>query len=196
MLNLHQPHGTRRIPNYMLNLHQPDGTRRISNDNSSYKDWSCWTGLHPPSKADALCAISPRAPRLRVHRTGSRGGAKARRAGAQRSHGRLDGAAPVAGSGRLAWQGGPGQGAIYLRTVINPVEPAQAGFALESRGQSPAARSECRFIFLIFITRGTTRRSCSSVIRVQAVEPDDVAPSTFRQWNRTTSRPPRRSTMS
>jgi hypothetical protein len=31
---------------------------------SSHKDWSCWAGLHPPSKADALCAIPSRAPRL------------------------------------------------------------------------------------------------------------------------------------
>jgi len=105
---------------------QPDGKRRIPDDSSSHKDRSCWTGLHPPSKADALCAISPRAPRLRVHRTGSRGGAKARRAGAQRSHGRLDGAAPVAGSGRLAWQGRPGQGSIYLRTAINAPSPSPA----------------------------------------------------------------------
>jgi len=40
---------------------------------SSHKDWSCWTGLNTLSKADALCDTAPRAPRLRVHRTGSRG---------------------------------------------------------------------------------------------------------------------------
>ena len=48
------------------------------------KYWSCWTGLNTPAKADALCAISPCALRLCMHRTGSRGGAEARRWGAQR----------------------------------------------------------------------------------------------------------------
>jgi hypothetical protein len=40
--------------------------------------------LNTPAKADISYAISPRVPRLRVHRTGSRGGAEARRWGAQR----------------------------------------------------------------------------------------------------------------
>ena len=51
---------------------------------SSHKDWSCWAGLHLPSKADAVCALPPRAPRLCAHQTGSHGGAEARRSGAQR----------------------------------------------------------------------------------------------------------------
>ncbi len=62
---------------------------------SSHKDWSCWAELHLPSKADAVCALPPRAPRLCVHQTGSHGGAEARRSGAQRS-------------GRLAQRGRPG----------------------------------------------------------------------------------------
>ena len=119
---------------------------------SSYKDWSCWTGLHPPSKADALCNIPPRAPRLRVHRTGSRGGAEARRAraGLARSvrrgctrrwkralhvpprGGAVGGTAcraptPVAGSGRLVQRGRPGRGSTYLRTAINPVSRIAVG---------------------------------------------------------------------
>jgi len=89
--------------------------------------------LHPPSKADAVCAIPPRAPRLCVHQTGSRGGAEARRAraGLARSvrrgctrrwkralHVPPRGGAvpptPVAGSGRLAQRGRPGRGSTYL----------------------------------------------------------------------------------
>ena len=85
---------------------------------SSHKDRSCRAGLHPPSSADALCIIPPRAPRLRVHRTGSRGGAEARRWGAQFSQILLDGAAPVAASGCLARHGAPRQGSTYLRTAI------------------------------------------------------------------------------
>ena len=101
----------------------------IGNYSSSLKDCSGWTGLHTPSKADTLCVIPPRAPRLRVHRTGSRGGAKARRAEAQRSQVRLDGAAPVAASGHLARCGRPGQGSTYLRTAIH--------FGLHSAGSGP-----------------------------------------------------------
>ena len=56
-----------------------EGVWSLSKYSSSHKDWACWAGLHPPSNADALCIIPPRAPRLRVHRTGSRGGAEARR---------------------------------------------------------------------------------------------------------------------
>jgi hypothetical protein len=48
----------------MLNLHWPDGTRRRADYSSSRKDWSCWAGFHPPMKADALCTIPRRAPRL------------------------------------------------------------------------------------------------------------------------------------
>ena len=55
-------------------------SRNWASYSSSHKDWSCWAGLHPPSKADAVYAIPSRAPRLRVHQTGSRGGAEARRA--------------------------------------------------------------------------------------------------------------------
>ena len=68
-----------RIPDLFLNLHQPRGKGRIPVYSSSHKDWSCWTELNTPSKADALCNISPRAPRLCVHHTGSRGGVEARR---------------------------------------------------------------------------------------------------------------------
>ena len=50
------------------------GPMEIENYSSSHKDWSGWAGLHPPSNADALCAIPPRAPRLYVHQTSSRGG--------------------------------------------------------------------------------------------------------------------------
>jgi len=67
-----------------------------------------------PSKADASCAIAPHAPRLRVHRTGSR---EARRRGERECSaykGRLDGAAPVAASGCLAPCGRSGQGSTYL----------------------------------------------------------------------------------
>ena len=95
-----------------------EGVWSLSKYSSSHKDWACWAGLHPPSNADALCIIPPRAPRLRVHRTGSRGGAEARRWGAQFSQILLDGAAPVAASGCLARHGAPRQGSTYLRTAI------------------------------------------------------------------------------
>ena len=62
-----------------------------------------------------------------MHQTGSRGGAKARRAGTQHSHGRLDGAAPVAASGRCAQCGKPGQGSTYLRTAIIRHAPRAVG---------------------------------------------------------------------
>ena len=119
-------------------------SRNWASYSSSHKDWSCWAGLHPPSKADAVYAIPSRAPRLRVHQTGSRGGAEARRAraGLARSvrrgctrrwkralhvpprGGAVGGTAcraptPVAGSGRLAQRGRPGRGSTYLRTAIN-----------------------------------------------------------------------------
>ena len=68
----HELSGGRPPPRPML--------MEIENYSSSHKDWSCWAGLHPPSKADAVCAIPSRAPRLCVHQTGSRGGAEARRA--------------------------------------------------------------------------------------------------------------------
>jgi hypothetical protein len=76
---VHQPDGKGRIPVYILNLYQPHGWFGVADYSSSHKDWSCWTGLHTPSKADALCDIPPRAPYLCVHQTGSRGGAEARR---------------------------------------------------------------------------------------------------------------------
>ena len=127
-------------------------SRNWASYSSSHKDWSCWAGLHPPSKADAVYAIPSRAPRLRVHQTGSRGGAEARRAraGLARSvrrgctrrwkralhvpprGGAVGGTAcraptPVAGSGRLAQRGRPGRGSTYLRTAINPVSRIAVG---------------------------------------------------------------------
>ena len=123
-------------------------SRNWASYSSSHKDWSCWAGLHPPSKADAVYAIPSRAPRLRVHQTGSRGGAEARRAraGLARSvrrgctrrwkralhvpprGGAVGGTAcraptPVAGSGRLAQRGRPGRGSTYLRTAIKLDQP-------------------------------------------------------------------------
>ncbi len=66
------------------------------------------------SKVDVSCDISPRAPRLRVHQTGSRGGAEARRQERR-------------GSGRLARHGRPGQRSIYLRTAIIRYAPLDVG---------------------------------------------------------------------
>jgi hypothetical protein len=150
----------------MLNLHQPHGSRGIAEYSSSHKDWSCWAGLHPPSKADAVCAIPSRAPRLCVHQTGSRGGAEARRAraGLARSvrrgctrrwkralhapprGGAVGGTAcraptPVAGSGRLAQRGRPGRGSTYLRTAINSQSPLARRLTRYSGfiSQSPSA---------------------------------------------------------
>jgi len=59
----------------------------------------------------------PCAPYLRVsavNNTYTAETPRARRGGAQRSQGRLDGAAPVAASGRLAQCGRPGQGSTSL----------------------------------------------------------------------------------
>ena len=98
----------------------------IENYSSSHKDWSGWAGLHPPSKADALCTIPPRASRLCVHQTGSRGGAEARRWGAS-------------GSGRLARHGRPDQGSMYLRTaIIRYPERAVGLMAIENLFRYPA----------------------------------------------------------
>ena len=52
-----------------------------------------------------------------VNTTSTAATPRARRDGAQRSQGRLDEAAPVAASGRLA-QCGSGQGSTYLRTAV------------------------------------------------------------------------------
>ena len=86
-----------------------EGVWSLSKYSSSHKDWACWAGLHPPSNADALCAIPPRIPRLCVHQTGSRGGAKARRSGARRKR-----------ASRATWQ-------TPLRTAINPLYCASRG---------------------------------------------------------------------
>ncbi len=61
-----------------------EGGMEIERYSSSHEDWSGWAGLHPLSKADAVCAVPPRVPCLRMHQTGSRGGAEARRWEAQR----------------------------------------------------------------------------------------------------------------
>ena len=153
----------------------------IENYSSSHKDWSCRAGLHPPSKADAMCAIPPRAPRLCVHQTGSRGGAEARRAraGLARSvrrgctrrwkralhvpprGGAVGGTAcraptPVAGSGRLAQRGRPGRGSTYLRTAIifNLHQPHGKGripVYILNFHFSPTARGAYRMYFSISI---------------------------------------------
>jgi hypothetical protein len=74
-----------------------------------------------------------------VHRTGSRGGAKARRAGAQRSQVRLDGAAPVAASGRLAPCGRSEQRSTYLRTaIILNLHRSHGSFGIVERSQNRA----------------------------------------------------------
>ncbi len=84
----------------------------IDSDYSSpHEDRSCRAGLNTPSKADALCDIPPRAPRLCVHQTGSRGGAEARRWEAQRKR-----------ASRATRQ--TRQGSMYLRTAIFTQRPS------------------------------------------------------------------------
>ena len=46
------------------------GLMEIENYSSSHKDWFCRTGLHPLSKADAVCAIPPRASNRLTQRRG------------------------------------------------------------------------------------------------------------------------------
>ena len=139
----HELSGGRPPPRPML--------MEIENYSSSHKDWSCWAGLHPPSKADALCAIPLRAPRLCAsdRLTRRRGGAEsarrsckvcqtglhpsletsASRATSRRRRGGhgMPCPTPVAGSGRLARHGRPNQGSMYLRTAINPLYRASRG---------------------------------------------------------------------
>jgi hypothetical protein len=149
---------------------------KIEHYSSSHKDWSCRAGLHQPSKADAVYAIPSRAPRLRVHQTGSRGGAEAwrSRAGLARSvrrgctrrwkralhvpprGGAVGGTAcraptPVAGSGRLVQRGRPGRESTYLRTAINPVSRIAVGL------EPSAIRSKARL-------RGLEQNNCSKTI--------------------------------
>ena len=113
----------------------------IENYSSSHKDWSCRAGLHPPSKADAVCAIPPRAPRLCVHQTSSCGGAEARRWRARFLQGPLDGAAPVAGRGRLVRHGRSGRWSTYLRTAIIRQSPRRRALHSIAEGFSPTARA-------------------------------------------------------
>jgi|GEM_PF-3430646 len=118
-----------------------EGVWSLSKYSSSHKDWACWAGLHPPSNADALCAIPPRAPRLYVHQTSSRGGAEERRGRARFPQGPLDGAAPVAGRGRLVRHGRPGRWSTYLRTAIIRQSPRRRALHSIAEGFSPTARA-------------------------------------------------------
>ena len=104
-----------------------EGVWSLSKYSSSHKDWACWAGLHPPSNADALCAIPPRAPRLYVHQTSSRGGSAVPARTAGRGCTRRRTRAPCA--------------TRQIRTMVNvsencynPPKPAQASFAFHSRG--------------------------------------------------------------
>jgi hypothetical protein len=104
-----------------------EGVWSLSKYSSSHKDWACWAGLHPPSNADALCAIPPRAPRLYVHQTSSRGGSAVPARTAGRGCTRRQTRAPCA--------------TRQIRTMVNvsencynPPKPAQASFAFHSRG--------------------------------------------------------------
>jgi hypothetical protein len=51
MLNLHQPHGARRIPDLMLNLHDPDG---------QFATPDLMLNLHQPTLTLILEAFHPR----------------------------------------------------------------------------------------------------------------------------------------
>ena len=98
-----------------------EGVWSLSKYSSSHKDWACWAGLHPPSNADALCAIPPRTPRLCVHQTGSRGDAETRRRGERKRSAHKagwTGLHPFPEAGASRGTACPDRGSTYLRTAI------------------------------------------------------------------------------
>jgi len=136
----------------MLNLHWPDGKRRIPDYSSSRKDWSCWAGFHPPMKADACAPFLGVLRVSAVNNTYTAETPRAQRGGAQRSHGRLDRAAPVAANGRRAQCGRPGQGTGSTRRssaegrVTDTPAPqglprAQGGLLARTRGSRPTTNN-------------------------------------------------------
>ncbi len=136
-----------------------EGGMEIERYSSSHEDWSGWAGLHPLSKADAVCAVPPRVPCLRMHQTGSRRGAEARRWEAQRKR-----------ASRATRQPPPG---VNVSEDCERVEapaglPACAGAtllvraeALPERVEAPAGLPACAGYPAELLTSGLRRRGCS-----------------------------------
>jgi len=76
------------------------GLMEIEKYSSSHKDWSCRAGLPPPAKADAWCAISPRASDWLTRR---RGDGERLGARASRPHAALYGGAGVSPACCAVW---------------------------------------------------------------------------------------------
>ena len=118
--------------------------------------------LNAPPEAAVAHDRSPCALRRRMRSTGSRGGAKARSAGAQRSHSRLDGAAPVAGRGRLAHSGRHGQESMRsgMRDTPYPSACSASPRALEAqRVAETTAATAATLRRAIPVRAGSARRA-------------------------------------
>jgi hypothetical protein len=148
-----------------------EGVWSLSKYSSSHKDWACRAGLHPPSNADALCAIPPRAPRLYVHQTSSRGGSAVPAGTVGRGCTRRRTRAPCA--------------TRQTRTMVNvsencynPPKPAQAGFAFHSRGLQPHGKGAYRMYCSISIS--PTAHSAERIQCSISISPTPGAPIGYR----------------